>query len=512
MKSRRLRIATYALATTILLSLATACATGGGFDGLSLRRLGGEDTIGGTAVVLAVSFEEPGRRLERLAAVATAYLDADRGDDARILLDFLRDHETEDVEAHALADTLATVGRGYARLGDAEAAAAVLDRARRAASRIAAESSRVAVLARIVDAAFLPTPTLTETLQATIQEGYIIQDFALRVDFLLDLLERYGGADVLGNVNALIQQALPAASSIADPWERALAFARIARAQRTPDGAVTDAAAETLRRGLNAVEGDAEIASGTQALAARQLVSVLADLNRRPDALGLVDEIPLGHLRSFSYVDLARSYFSDGIRTVGFLMLTRATRSASLATTPARRAEGYLAIARAYHEIDEESLADFQLEQARTNAVAAESASEKVQMLEEIVALYLEHGRIEVMDEIVEELPGGLVVARLRARVSEMLLERGRREEGASHFREALATLRAASEAEPGFAVRMCRIAARLAEIDLAVSIAASIPDRGTQIDALGHVIRWLPLGHRLSPATQETLTEIRGR
>jgi hypothetical protein len=58
----------------------------------------------------------------------------------------------------------------------------------------------------------------------------------------------------------------------------------------------------------------------------------------------------------------------------------------------------------------------------------------------------------------------------------------------------------------------MCRIAARLAEIDLAVSIAASIPDRGTQIDALGYVIRWLPLGHRLSPATQETLAEIRGR
>ncbi len=510
MMSRRLRISTYALLTIILLSLATACATGGGFDGLSLRRLGGEDTIGGTAVVLAVSFEEPGRRLERLAAVATAYLDADRGDDARILLDYLRDHETEGVEAHALADTLASVGRGYARLGDAEAAAAVLDRARRAASRIAAESSRVAVLARIVDAAFLPTPTLTETLQATIQEGYIIQDFALRADFLLDLLERYGGAEVLGNVNALIQQALPAASSIADPWERALAFARIARTQRAPEGELTDAAGETLRRSLSAVEGDAEIASGTQALAARQLISVLADLNRRPEALSLVDEIPLGHLQSASYVDLARSYFGDGIRTVGFLMLTRATRSASLAATPARRAESHLAIARAYHEIEEESLAEFQLEQARINAVAAESASEKVRLLEDIVALHLEHDRIDVMDDIAAELPGGLAVARLRARVSELLLERGRREEGAYQFREALATLRAASETEPGFAVRMCRLAARLAEIDLALSIAASIPDPVNQIDALADIIRWLPLGHRLSPAAQETLAQIR--
>ncbi|MFP4485170.1 MAG: hypothetical protein ACLFO1_09985 [Spirochaetaceae bacterium] len=511
-----MRRLTYAITTAILLSLVLACATGRGHDGPNLRRLGGEDTVGGTAVAVAMSMEEPGRRLDALAKVATAYLDADRGDEARILFEFVRDHETEGVEAHALADALTSVGRGYARLGDTENAAAVLERARRAASRISSESSRVAVLARIVEAAFLPSPTLAETLQATIQDVYIVQDFALRADFLLDLLERYRGTEVLGSVNTLIQQTLPAASSIADPWARALAFARIARAQGPAGGELTEASRETLRRSLTAVEAAGEIASGTQALAAHQLVSVLAAMDSREEALRLVDRIPLGHLQSLSYVDLARSYFREDTRAVGFLMLTRAGRSASLAESPARRAEGHMAIARAYHEIDEGSLARFQLGLARTNAVAAESASEKIRLLEETVALYLEQddddeqAGIGVMNEIVAELPGGLVLARLRARVSELLLDRGRRDEGAAQFREALVTLRGASETEPGFAVRMSRIAARLDEIDLAIGIAASIPTPRSQIDALADIIRWLPPAYRLSPTTQDSLRQIR--
>ncbi len=509
MKLDFLRSLTYAVLSAALLYTLASCATGGTVEGLNLRRLGGADTIGGTAASLSLSFDDPGRRIERLAVVASAYVDARMEDEARVLLEYIRNADVGSIEAHVTASTLTRVGRAYARLDDREAARAVLDRARRAAAGISSESARTAVLRSIVDAAFVPAPPLSETLQATIQEGYIIQDFALRASFLLDLVERYNSENIPGSVNTLIQQALPAASSIADPWQRALAFARISRSQRDGQNESTPASTETIRRALDAAEQAGEITGAPQALAARRLAGVLASMDRRTDALRTIEDIPLPHLRALAYADLARSYFRGEVRTVGFLMLTRGGRSASLASTPALRAEGHLAIASAYAEIGEDSLSQFQLEQARSSAISAENSTIKVELLQEIARLYLHQEQDARVAAITAELPGGLVLARFRARLAEMLLDQDRRDDAAAQFREALTVLRSSPAADLSFAVRMCRVAARLDETELAIDLTSAISERSSRVDALAAIRSNTPANHTLTPASREILAQL---
>jgi len=185
-------LGSFASAITLALSLLllATCATTAGPEGFNLRAVGGADTVGGTAVVLTTALPDPGLRLQRLGEIGTAYLYSGREDAAQEIFDFVRDADTEAAQPWPTAQALVSVGRGYARLGEIDAATAVLDRARSQAAGIAAESARVAALNAIIDAALIPSPSLTQVLQATIQEGYIIQDFALRVSFLLDVVER----------------------------------------------------------------------------------------------------------------------------------------------------------------------------------------------------------------------------------------------------------------------------------------------------------------------------------
>jgi hypothetical protein len=257
------------------------------------------------------------------------------------------------------------------------------------------------------------------------------------------------------------------------------------------------------------VEQAGEIADASQALAARRLAGVLASMDRRTDAMRIIEDVPLPHLRALAYADLARSYFRGGVRTVGFLMLTRGARSATLASTAAQRAEGHLAIAAAYAEIDETSLSQFQLEQARSSAVSAESAEVKLRLLQEIAIQYLDQEQDAQLARIAEELPGGVLLARFRARLAELLLDRDRTEDAAAQFREALTVFRSTPGAGTTFAVRMCRIAARLGETELAIDLASVLPDPSRQIDALAAVRRYTPANHELTATSRETLAQI---
>lgn len=491
-----------------LLLLAT-CATTPGLEGFNLRSVGGTDTLGGTAVVLTAELPEPGLRLQRLGEIGTAYLYSGREDEALEIFDFIRDADTQAAQPWPTAQALLSAGSGYARLGEIDAAAAVLDGAREQASGIAAESARAAVLEAIIDAALIPSPSLTQVLQATIQEGYIIQDFALRVSFLLDVVERYRQARLPGDVGTLIQQALPAASSIPDPWERALAFSRIARARRGPEGEPTEISTETLNRALGIISEAPPMENATQALAGRRLAGVLASMDAQIEAMNLIDDIPLDHFQALAYVDLARSYFAEDLRAVGFLMLTRGARSAGRATTPARRAESHIAVARGYEEIDEGALALFQLEQGRSNALEAESADRKVALLSEIVGIYLEQDRGDLIQTTVDALPGGIVPARLQIHLAEMHLQAGSRAEAANAYTRALPEFQGAPELADDFALRVVRVATRLGESGTAVELAASLGDPMLRIRALTEILRWEG-GQELPSAAQQRLEQLR--
>lgn len=502
----------FASAITLALSLLllATCATSAGLEGFNLRSVGGADTVGGTALVLTGGLPEPGVRLQRLGEIGTAYLYSGRENEAEEIFDFVRDADTEAAQPWPTAQALISVGRGYARLGRIDAAAAVLDRARSQAGEIAAESARAAVLEAIIDAALIPSPSLTQVLQATIQEGYIIQDFALRVSFLLDVVERYREARLPGDLGTLIQQALPAASSIADPWERALAFARIARARRSQDGEPTETSTETLNRALGILSEAPPMEDATQALAARRLAAVLASMDAQIEAMNLIDDIPLDHFQALAYVDLARSYFAEDLRAVGFLMLTRGAGRAGRATTPARRAESHIAVARGYGEIDEDSLALFQLEQGRSNALEAESADRKVELLSEIVGIYLEQGRGDLIQTTVDALPGGIVPARLQIRLAEMHLQAGSRADAAAAFARARPEFQRTQEPAGEFALRIVRVATRLGETGEAVELAASLSDPALRIRALTEILRWDSGGEDLPPAAEARLEQLR--
>ena len=500
------------------------CVTAAVYQGLNVRRLGGADSIGGTAAILSLSLPERGRQVELLADLGLSYVASSSVGNARRIFDYLleldplpsadtdtgADAGNEPGMARRIAAGFTGVGRGYARLSEVDAAQQALSRATEAAGLVEAEDVRIDLLLGVVDAAFETDPPITAIVQSAIQDGYIIQDFTLRSSFLLDLVERYRNENLPGNVSALIQQALPAASSIADPWERALSLARIGRAQRRRQEQEGDEASATLDRAVAVVRDAGDMTTAAQALAAQRLVGVLSAVDRRSEALRLIDRIPLPHLRAIAYADLAESYVRGEVRTVAFLMLTRGVRNATSASTALQRAQGHLAIARRYAEIDETDLAVLQLERAQRSAIAAESVNAKVSLLDEIGAAYLRLDRADLAEAIPEQLPGGAVPARLRARIAARLLKEGLRDQAAVQFRAALTLLRADETADSGFAVRMSRMAARLGEVELAVDLAADIEDTAAQARALSGLIEHLPLGYEASPTVRETLTAMR--
>jgi tetratricopeptide (TPR) repeat protein len=518
MKSASLRVITQAFFAVVLVSVLAGCATGAAYQGLNVRRLGGADSIGGTAAILALSGDGRGRHVEVLGQLGLSHLAAGMEDEARLLFDYLLEQEplptgdgpAEPGAARRAARGFTSVGRGYARLGDVDAAQRALSRAIETAATVPAEDVRIDLLLQIVDGAFTVDPPLTPTLQSAIQTGYIIQDFTLRTSFLLDLTERYRDESLPGNVGTLIQQALPAASSIADPWERGLALARIGRAQRQRAGQEGAEAAANLDRALEAVRNAGEIANATQALAAQELVAVLAEVDRRSEALRLIERIPLPHLQAVAYTDLAQSYFRADVRTVGFLMLTRAARNAASASTGLQRARGHIAIAVQYVEIDETDLALLQLDQAQRAAVSVDDADAKVSVLEEIAGIYLRLDRVDRVEALPEQLPGGTVPARLRGRIGVMLLDTARREPAATQFRAALSQLRTDGTGRVDFALQMSSLATRLGEVDLAVDIAAGIAEPVDRARALTAIVRHLPMGYEVSPTVRETLSDMR--
>jgi hypothetical protein len=298
----------------LLLAFVLGCASGPGEA--PTRRISELEDFGGSVAEAAELIQDGGdneaERLELLGRLSVAL--AVRGDDeaateaAAIGTQGLIRLSEEPVVASRLAAELAET---YARLELAEPAANRLERSRRFALETEDEVTRARLLTNLVITAARGEGAYADATRAALDEIYVLQDPVLRSRTILDVAAALSRRNVNLDVANLLQQSIPAAAEIGNPYIQGARYTRISALFREL-GDFSSALA-TEEKGVETVLRTAEPLEEVSELQA--IGEVVGHLRRRGligEALQVARRIPLESRRALETARLAREAQSRG--------------------------------------------------------------------------------------------------------------------------------------------------------------------------------------------------------
>ncbi len=261
--------------------------------------------------------EEPDSQLFILRNAADSLVTLNEPELAEEFLNLALELARENYTGNRLAEVLVELSRLYTEAGIISQSLVLLQSALDEARREQDSQIRGPLVQEVITACFAIGTEAIELLRQAVQQIYIIEDYRLRSELLLDTARRYQESGEGQRSATLLQQAIPAAGSIAEPLPRARVFSqlglRLANAgEQRLSQVYSRKAVEEIDR-LAASPGGASLFGNQRSddLLSDTLIN-LARSGLAADALRLNILIGNSRLRLGALLETARRFYADG--------------------------------------------------------------------------------------------------------------------------------------------------------------------------------------------------------
>ena len=395
---------------------------------LNLRRLNDQ---GSPLALAARTLEQVGELRERTEIanqIADAYILQQAPADAGVLLDYASGLAPFTAASAATVGAAAQTARLYAELGRSEDALALLERELERALTISDNRERGAALDAVIAAAFSAGEDAFELLGRAAESLFVLEDPGVRAELLVSTALRYHVAGNRATMNALIQQAIPAAGSIANPWQRAAAISELAAAYEAlgnRDAALgaIDEAIEEIRRAGNgpAPEADSEYLL--------QVVDNVVRMAQTLSAVELVERLEQPQERARGLSAVAAGYGRQQARSAAYIFFSRAVREASLVDAPADRVRAMVEVAHGYLLVGDPELAVIQANGATSVVLQMADGDERFEAGRQVLQIYAAAGELDRADLFLSDIGDGAERDRLVVAFAAALVQAGSQSE-----------------------------------------------------------------------------------
>lgn len=456
------------LAALLAVALLSACATGPGSDSsFNLRLLDDRESGLAYAVRFASEVPAPGDRAGLFVGIGERYAALEQGEAAASVRAFAGELIVTSAEGSRVSRPAVALARAYIEQGSPSRAATLLEAAVARVPALPTPAARANVLAEIIDISFENGDALFDVLRLAIEAVFVVEDLGRRVDILTDAALRYQQQGSRQSANVLIQQSIPAAGNIDEPWARAAAFAAIAGAYRAIGE--EERADRMIADGIEAARG----ADAAPPAAAARFLSRLIDLGRRLDALDRAEGIERPQTRAVVLSRIAEGYDTEELRSSAFILYARAVSAAGTVPDAAGRAESYLTVAESYLRYGETQLAVIQAQNALRSLGRVNATERGPAVLLRLADLFLA-AEVPAELEPVAELAPPAATARVSAYIATRALD-AYPDVSVAHLERALAAQAQRSNRDDEAALDIARTAARLGRIDEAIAEVAAM-------------------------------------
>lgn len=395
---------------------------------LNLRRLSDQ---GSPLALAARTLEQVGdlRERSRLAnLIADAYISQQAPADAGVLLDYASGLAPFTAVSPSSISAAAHTARLYAELGRTDDALLLLENELERALTIANNRERGNAIDAVIAAAFSVGEDSFELLGRAAESLFVLEDVGVRAELLISTALRYHVAGNRATMNALVQQAIPAAGSIANPWQRAAAISELAAAYEAlgnRDAAIgaIDEAIEEIRRAGN---GPAPAADSEYLL---QVVDNVVRMAQTLSAVELVERLEHPEERARGLAVVAAGYGRQQARSAAYIFFSRAVREASQVGVPLARVRAMVEVANGYLQVGDAELAVIQANGASSVVLQITDGAERIEAGTYVMQIYAAAGEIDRATLLLTDIADTEVRDRLTVVFADALIRFGRQSE-----------------------------------------------------------------------------------
>ncbi|TVQ41112.1 MAG: hypothetical protein EA384_01175 [Spirochaetaceae bacterium] len=391
---------------------------------LNLRRLSDQDSPLSLAVRSLEQISDARERAELANRIADAYIAQQRVGDALLLLDHaagLAAFTRASAEAVAVA---ADTARLYRRIDREEEALLLLQETYDRAVAISASRERGDALDAVIDAGFEIGDEAIDLIGRAVESLFVLDDEAVRARLLTRTAVRFHQAGNRATMHTLMQQAIPAAGSVGNPWQRAAAISELAAAyeqtgNRDAAIAAIDEAVDELRRLGNG------FVPSEDALHLLRTVDNVVLLAQQLSAVELVERLEQPEQRVAGLTSVAVGYGRQQARSAAYIFFSRAVREASLVEAAPARVAAMTGVAAGYLSAGDADLAVIQANGAASIVLQITDAGEQAEAARRVAAVYAAAGDSERALRLLNDLPAGAVRDSVRVAYARELAHHG---------------------------------------------------------------------------------------
>lgn len=339
-------------------------------------------------MLAAEAIQDVFSRLFVYTTIADGYTRAERFDDAVVVLNRALRYIPQTPLDSQRAEVLSEIARQFVRADNVDAARVQLTRALSIAQEIDEERRRGLVLQTIVDVCFEGGEAFFDILREAIEAVYIIEDVSVRSGVLIEAARQYQETGIGQSVEALVQQSIPAASSIENPWLKAERYTEIAL--RYFVAQEREQAEEFASRAVEEIESVTVVSRTFDDTIRLLTVSRnLARIGRFDDAIAVALTIELPHLRARAFVQIADLYARAGATQAARALLDSAVQAIEVELETFQLAESYAEIAAEYARLNDRTLSLLNADFALELAPEIEDPYQRSAVIERVVDVYL---------------------------------------------------------------------------------------------------------------------------
>jgi tetratricopeptide (TPR) repeat protein len=184
------------------------------------------------------------------------------------------------------------------------------------------EAERGQALENIILLCFKVSDVFNDILRVAIDNVYALYDPELRVSLLSELGQKYQESNSGNRATVFIQQSLASAASIANPWSRSLAYARIGSRYIHEDN--NEAGQGYLEQAVREADGVDILSLGSvDAQNILNTVIILAENGRYSDATTILNRFPSAGQRANAMLAVAERYLKQKSQLPARLLVQR---------------------------------------------------------------------------------------------------------------------------------------------------------------------------------------------
>jgi tetratricopeptide (TPR) repeat protein len=350
--------------------------------------------------------EPPENRHRSYVRIAEAYIAQGQRQAANVILDHTRQQSGSGSANPASAQLLLQLGEAYLSSGRTQDGLDALRAALETSRADASPAARARIVRRVIDATFEIGEPGFDLLGYSVQQVLVLEDLWLRVRLLTETARRYIETGNEQSVNQLVQQALPAAGSLENPYRRAAAFGLVAGVyQRMNNGDRVESllaqANDALPATGGAAAGSADSGGGESEDATTDamlsFVQTLLDVDRRSQALSVVNNIPELVPRAHGLRLVGASYAAADTPTTAYILFSQAVRQAEESATPSARASALAEAAQGYAAIGDTQIAVIRANEALRTLREVDDAETQLSVRERIAEIYVAAEELDLL-------------------------------------------------------------------------------------------------------------------